>query len=162
MARALGSALCWFQAPNGAVHDVAVAELLGHERTFELDYVPSRPAIWPDLEQALDTIPIDDPVFLLALHGIEGEDGTVQRLLEARKLPFTGSGSAASAAGFDKVKAKEIVSGKLRLAESRTARGRGDLRQHVDHPLTRHEKIVLKPVARVSKRRPLFRGPYRG
>ena len=160
MAGTLGAALCWFQAPNGAVHDVAVAELLGHERPFELDYVPSRPAIWPDLEQALDTIPVDDPVFLLALHGGEGEDGTVQRLLEARKLPFTGSGSAASAAGFDKVKAKEIVSGKLRLAESRTARGGGDLREVVDDLLTRHEKIVLKPVAGGSSRGLFFLDRY--
>src|SRR5258706_16088671 len=116
IARTLGTPLCWFWAPNGAVHDVGVAELLAHERPFELDYVPSRPAIWPDLEQAFDTLPVEDPVFLLALHGGEGEDGTVQRLLEARKLPFTGSGSAASAAGVDKVKAKEIGSGKLRLA----------------------------------------------
>jgi D-alanine-D-alanine ligase len=150
MARTLGAVLCWFEAPNGAVHDVAVAELLGHERPFERDYVPSRPAIWPDLAQALDTVPVDDPVFLLALHGGEGEDGTVQRLLEARKLPFTGSGSAASAAAFDKVKAKEIVRGKVRLAESRTAHG--DLGPVVDDMLTRHAKLVLKPVSGGSSR----------
>jgi D-alanine-D-alanine ligase len=152
MARTIGAALCWFEAPNGAVHDVAAAELLGHERPFELDYVPSRPAIWPDLEQALDTVPVDDPVFLLALHGGEGEDGTVQRLLEARKLPFTGSGSAASAAAFDKVRAKEMVNGKVRLAESRMARGGDELGAVVDDMLTRHEKLVLKPVAGGSSR----------
>src|SRR5206468_1684210 len=101
-------------------------------------------------EQALDTVPVDDPVFLLALHGGEGEDGTVQRLLEARKLPFTGSGSAASAAAFDKVRAKKIVSGKVRLAESRTAHG--DLGPVVDDMLSRHEKLVLKPVAGGSSR----------
>src|SRR5258708_23971182 len=66
--------LCWFWGPTGVVHDVAVSELLAHERPFELDYVPSRPAIWPDLEQAFDTVPVEDPVFLLALHGGEGED----------------------------------------------------------------------------------------
>ncbi len=101
VARALGAPLCWFWAPNGAVHDVAVAELLGHARPFELDYVPSRPAIWPDLEQALDTVPVDDPAFLLALHGGEGEDGTVQRLLEARRLPFVIVPQQLRVAGID-------------------------------------------------------------
>src|ERR1700688_2592991 len=100
------SPLCWFWAPNGAIHDVGIPELLAHARPFEIDYTPSRPAIWPDLEQALDTLPVDDPVFLLALHGGEGEDGTVQRMLESRGLPFTGSGSSASALAFDKERAK--------------------------------------------------------
>jgi len=91
--RALGSPLCWFWAPNGPVHDVAVNDLLGHQRPFEIDFQPARPALWPDLEQALDTLPIDDPVFLLALHGAAGEDGTVQQMMERRSIPFTGSGS---------------------------------------------------------------------
>src|SRR5260221_5004161 len=103
--RALGSPLplCWFLAPSGVVHDVGIPELLAHGRPFELDYVPSRPAIWPDLEQAFDTVPVEDPVFLLALHGGDGEDGTVQWLLEARGLPFTGSRWAATAPGVGKV-----------------------------------------------------------
>lgn len=150
VARTLGTPLCWFWAPNGAVHDVSVAELLGHERPFELDYVPSRPAIWPDLDQALDTLPVEDPVFLLALHGGEGEDGTVQRLLEARRLRFTGAGSAASATAFDKTKAKAAVHERVRVAESREARG--DLREVVDDLLSRHAKVVLKPVAGGSSR----------
>ena len=58
---------------------------------FLNDFEPSRPAIWPDLEMALDTLPVDDPVFLLALHGGEGEDGTVQRMMEARGIPFSAS-----------------------------------------------------------------------
>jgi len=35
-------------------------------------------------------------VIFLALHGTYGEDGTVQRHLEALGLPFTGSDSEAS------------------------------------------------------------------
>ena len=92
--------LAWFWAPNGAVYDVNREELLSHPNPFTNDFNPSRPAIWPDLEMALDTLPVDDPVFLLALHGGEGEDGTVQRMMERRGIPFTGSGSAASAAGI--------------------------------------------------------------
>ena len=144
--------LAWFQAPDGAVHDVAVREVLAHERPFVADFVPSRPAIFPDLEQALDTLPVDDPVFLLAFHGTGGEDGTVQRLLEARGLPFTGSGSVASAAAFDKERAKELVKSVVRVAESRVARDAADVREVIDDMLARHERIVLKPLAAGSSR----------
>jgi D-alanine-D-alanine ligase len=98
--RALGAPLAWFWAPNGAVYDVNREELLAHPNPFTNDFQPSRPAIWPDLEMALDTLPVDDPVFLLALHGGEGEDGTVQRMMEARGIPFAGSGSAEAGVDF--------------------------------------------------------------
>jgi len=75
--------LAWFWAPNGAVYDVNREELLAHPQPFTNDYRPSRPAIWPDLEMALDTLPVDDPVFLLAL-----QDGTVQRMMEERGICF--------------------------------------------------------------------------
>ena len=42
------------------------------------------------------------PVVAIALHGPFGEDGTVQALLEAAGLAYTGSGVAASAIGMDK------------------------------------------------------------
>ena len=44
----------------------------------------------------------------LALHGTFGEDGTVQRLLEAEGILYTGSGVATSEAAFDKVKAQRL------------------------------------------------------
>lgn len=150
--RTLGSPLAWFWAPNGAVHDVAPRELLAHQRAFEVDFEPTRPAIWPDLEQALDTMPVDDPVFLLALHGGEGEDGTVQGMLEKRGIPFTGSGAEASAAAFDKARAKELVAGKVRIAESRVARTAAEAREAADDLLARHERVVLKPLAAGSSR----------
>ncbi len=156
--RTLGPALAWFWAPNGAVHDVAPADVLGHQRPFELDFSPARPAIFPDLEQALDTVPVDDPVFLLALHGGEGEDGTVQRLLEARGLPFTGSGSEASAAAFDKDRAKDLVRGRVRSAESRVARYAEEIHPVIDDMLSWHERIVVKPLAAGSSRGLFFLG----
>lgn len=45
----------------------------------------------------------------LALHGRFGEDGTVQALLEAAGIPYTGSGVAASALAMDKDRAKAAV-----------------------------------------------------
>jgi D-alanine-D-alanine ligase len=153
-----GNALAWFQAADGAVHDVGVREVLAHRQPFVRDFVPSRPAIFPDLEQALDTLPVDDPVFLIAFHGTGGEDGTLQRLLEARGLPFTGSGAAASAAAFDKDRAKELVRGSVRMAESRVARHASEIRGVIADMLSRHERIVLKPLAAGSSRGLFFLG----
>ncbi|MEA2490097.1 MAG: D-alanine-D-alanine ligase, partial [Acidobacteriota bacterium] len=150
--RALPGSLAWFWAPAGAVHDVAVDEVLAHQRPFELDFVPSRPALWPDLEQALDTLPVEDPLFLLALHGGTGEDGTVQGMLERRGIPFTGSGAEASAAAFDKGRAKDMVRERVRIAESRVARNADEVREVVADLLGRHERIVLKPLAAGSSR----------
>lgn len=150
--RTMGDVLAWFWAPNGAVHDVALPDLLAHQRPFEIDFEPARPAAWPALEQALDTLPVDDPVFLLALHGGEGEDGTVQRMMEQRGIAFTGSGSEASAMAFDKGRAKEAVKSNVHTAESHVARDAAEVAELARQMLTRHEKIVLKPLAGGSSR----------
>jgi D-alanine-D-alanine ligase len=152
--RTLGNPLCWFWAPQEAIHDVSVDQLLSHEHPFEADFDPKRPAIWPDLEQALDTLPVEDPVFFLALHGGTGEDGTVQQLMEARGIAFTGSGSRASADAFDKERAKELVKDRVRVPESRTV-GVFDpetIRTTVEAMLELHSRIVLKPLAAGSSR----------
>ena len=51
------------------------------------------------------------PVVFVALHGPFGEDGTVQALLEAAGLAYTGAGVLASALGMDKVAQKRIWRG---------------------------------------------------
>jgi D-alanine-D-alanine ligase len=51
------------------------------------------------------------PVVVIALHGPFGEDGTVQALLEAAGLAYTGSGVAASAIGMDKAIFKRLCAG---------------------------------------------------
>ena len=51
------------------------------------------------------------PVVFVALHGPFGEDGTVQALLEAADLAYTGSGVAASALGMDKTLFKRLARG---------------------------------------------------
>jgi len=42
------------------------------------------------------------------LHGGEGEDGTIQGLLEFLNIPYTGSGVLASALAMDKIRSKDI------------------------------------------------------
>jgi D-alanine-D-alanine ligase len=51
------------------------------------------------------------PVVFIGLHGPFGEDGTVQALLEAAGLAYTGAGVLASALGMDKVAQKRIWRG---------------------------------------------------
>jgi D-alanine-D-alanine ligase len=51
------------------------------------------------------------PLVFIALHGPFGEDGTVQALLEAAGLAYTGAGVEASALGMDKVAQKRIWRG---------------------------------------------------
>jgi D-alanine--D-alanine ligase len=44
-----------------------------------------------------------------AMHGEFGEDGTVQRILDALNVPYTGTGARASSVAFDKHRTKEAV-----------------------------------------------------
>ncbi len=56
--------------------------------------------------------PIEDnkiDVVFIALHGRFGEDGTVQKILEEMKMPYTGSGPKASKTALDKVLTKSIL-----------------------------------------------------
>lgn len=50
-----------------------------------------------------------DLVFI-ALHGVPGEDGTIQGLLDILKIPYVGSGVLASAVGMDKIRSKMMFS----------------------------------------------------
>lgn len=58
-------------------------------------------------EQAVSRVKID--VIFPALHGMYGEDGTIQGLFEMAKIPYVGCGILASAASMDKFYTKLIV-----------------------------------------------------
>jgi D-alanine-D-alanine ligase len=72
---------------------------LGHE-VIAIDVGPEM------LAQVIDAEP--DAAFI-ALHGGDGEDGTVQGLLEAIGIPYTGSGPAACMRCTDKALAKYLM-----------------------------------------------------
>jgi D-alanine-D-alanine ligase len=72
---------------------------LGHE-VLAIDVGPQL------VEQLLEQAP---DVAFVALHGRHGEDGTVQGLLEAIGLPYTGSGPAACMRSTDKLLAKHLM-----------------------------------------------------
>ncbi|MFA4981222.1 MAG: D-alanine--D-alanine ligase [Candidatus Omnitrophota bacterium] len=51
-------------------------------------------------------------IAFIALHGRFGEDGTVQKILGAAGIPYTGSGAEASGFALDKIVSKEIFNRK--------------------------------------------------
>ncbi|HEU4392113.1 MAG TPA: D-alanine--D-alanine ligase [Solirubrobacterales bacterium] len=74
-------------------------ERLGHE-VVGLD-------VGGDLVRRLTAGPPD--VAFVAMHGVGGEDGTAQELLEVLGIPFTGPGAAACARCMDKSLAKHAI-----------------------------------------------------
>jgi D-alanine-D-alanine ligase len=64
--------------------------------------------VGPDLIQRLRDAAPD--VAFIAMHGRDGEDGTVQELLEILDIPYTGSGVLACVRATDKVLAKHLMS----------------------------------------------------
>lgn len=62
--------------------------------------------IGPENLGVLDDGTID--VFFLALHGAFGEDGGLQKILDARGLVYTGTGARGSELAFDKMASKKV------------------------------------------------------
>ncbi len=89
----------------------------------------------------------------VALHGRDGEDGTIQELLEALGIPYTGSGVAACIRCWDKVLAKHLLRdagiptadfhafGETAFRELGAAQALPAIEQHLGFPL------VIKPAA---------------
>src|SRR6201988_397278 len=95
-------------------------------------------------------------VAFVALHGRDGEDGTVQELLEVLGIPYTGSGVSACIRAADKVLAKHAMRdhgiptpdfyafNELAFKELGAAQALPDIEQRLDFP------IVVKPAGQGS------------
>src|ERR1700738_3720226 len=53
------------------------------------------------------TLPGEIDLAFLTIHGTFGEDGRLQRILEARGIAYTGEGVEGSETAFDKIRSKE-------------------------------------------------------
>ncbi|MCP4365282.1 MAG: D-alanine--D-alanine ligase [Planctomycetes bacterium] len=105
---------------RGGAEVMRVAVLMGGISSEREVSLSSGRAVAKALEEAgYDVMPIvvndeeireldaaDVDVAFIALHGRFGEDGGVQRLLEARGIPYTGSGVRASRMAMDKAETK--------------------------------------------------------
>ncbi len=91
----------------------------------------------------VDTVHVD--VVFPVLHGMNGEDGTLQGLLELAQIPYVGCGVLASACSMDKFYTKIIVDAiGIRQAEFVGVR-RGELTD-MDEVVSRVEKELDYPV----------------
>ncbi|MEM6817338.1 MAG: D-alanine--D-alanine ligase [Pseudomonadota bacterium] len=127
-----------------------VAVLLGGksgEREVSLD---SGRAVAKALQQAgLDVVPFDPAERALhelqaegvtrvwnALHGGDGEDGTIQGALAILGIPVTGSGVMASALAMDKVRSKAVMAAHgVRVVGGRVLRRGAALPVDLDYPV---------------------------
>lgn len=86
----------------GCWHGAAVAQsVLASGRPLDAEESGDRPRLWQFPAEAAD---ID--VWFPILHGPNGEDGTVQGLLQLMQVPCVGSGVLGSAVGMDKLAMK--------------------------------------------------------
>lgn len=116
----------------------AAARALGHD-VLEID--PQHDGAW------IAQLQKDRPdVVLNGLHGVWGEDGRVQGVLDWLQLPYTHSGVLASALAMDKAKAKAALAGSgVPLAAGLVLDRREAARAHPMEP-----PYVVKPNAQGS------------
>ncbi|PWU67541.1 D-alanine--D-alanine ligase [Gracilibacillus dipsosauri] len=95
----------WNKGPvlEGKVDDVHALAFQGEKNTVSPLAISERAVKGKELDSAQ----VNEVVFPL-LHGPNGEDGTVQGLLEILGLPYVGNGVLASSAGMDKIAMKAI------------------------------------------------------
>lgn len=84
---------------------VETIEQLQFDNTFNQE-LPNNISSFLPSQQETDENALD--VIFPLLHGPNGEDGTVQGLLEVLNLPYIGNGVLASSAGMDKVIMKQL------------------------------------------------------
>jgi len=88
---------------------------------------------------SLDPLPRDVDAVFIALHGGYGENGGVQRDLEALGLPYTGPNSAASKIAMDKIATKRVLEAAGVPTAPYAVLERGDDRLPLELP------VVVKP-----------------
>jgi len=137
LSAALPEADLWFWNLGDTVHAVSPQALSAHGKPFEDPFQPATPGI--PLSQALDQARAERRLLVLGVHGGQAENGELQVMCEARGVPFTGSGSAASHLAFDKIAAKRFaamagvtITENVRLEDAETA-------------LDRYGRLIAKP-----------------
>ncbi|WP_417911071.1 D-alanine--D-alanine ligase family protein [Candidatus Electronema sp. PJ] len=123
---------------------VGVEQALNKEKYEVVRYDPAT-----DLAQLVADAKQIDVAFIL-LHGIHGEDGTVQGLLELLGIPYQGSGVLGSALAMDKHLAKTMY----RLHGLPVAAWEMATKEHISEPAPLLAKLklplVVKPVRQGS------------
>ena len=136
-----------FQDKTEKIFRIPKSELFAHQDVFRSEFVPKSTTVAESLPVAMDLF--RNKTVFLGWHGAHGENGEIQKLLEAEKILFTGSGSSASKAAFEKNLAKAIILNagikvpdelKFKTSEIKT------LKPRFEKFLKQHGKVVFKPI----------------
>ncbi len=149
VATVLPEAELLFWAKTGSIHRVSADELRAHARPFTDELVTAQPAQAASIDELLQTWDVRRAI-VLGLHGVDGESGELQRKLEARRIPYTGSGADASRTAYDKAAAKQAVAargGAVAEARMSTAGELGEHRDWVQGTLASGRDVFAKPRA---------------
>src|SRR5699024_2223288 len=98
----------WIQGQRltGGVEDAESLKFSSHSQ--KLPPAVSPHSQWMVTKDGLTEGAATPDVIFPLLHGPNGEDGTVQGLLELLNMPYVGSGVMASATAMDKVTMKDV------------------------------------------------------
>ncbi len=150
IATVIPEAALWFWTKEGKVHEVSSSELAEHADAFTKEFSSKTAPKAESLRSGLETL--KGKAIIIALHGTEGEDGTLQKMLEQMKIPFTGTGAAASEKAFNKILTKKIAAENgvntapelvIKDLDPSSIKSLGEF-------FSEHKKIVLKPLANGS------------
>lgn len=124
---------------------------------FEVQNIENKEKVSEETE---DKVVIDNIVEYLkkldvvfpVLHGLYGEDGTIQGLLELLKIPYVGCGVLASSVGMDKVYSK-IVFEKAQIPQAPYCyiRKIGENYVYIDTEFNEHSLELTEIIDKVSK-----------
>jgi D-alanine-D-alanine ligase len=141
------SEIC-FLHPEGFLSSVGKDELLNHKDAFQVEFKAQQKPFCNSLKEASTFL--KDKIVFLALHGTQGEDGTIQSLFESTNTSFTGSNSTSSRLAFEKDRAKKVVS-KVDIAVApEMVLNEEDLKtaeSTIQGFYKKHGKMVVKPIA---------------
>ena len=143
-------AALWFWSQEGKIFEISQTELSEHNNAFVTQFVPKSEAKFSSLNSSLGAM--KEKTIIISLHGPEGEDGTLQELLEESKIKFTGSNSKSSKLAFDKRATKKLAASNGLAVVTDLALNLFDAGEIEDLNafLLQHKKIVLKPLANGS------------
>lgn len=136
-----------FQDKNERIFKIAENELFAHQDVFRSEFIPQSGAVAESLPAAMELF--RNKTIFLGWHGAHGENGEIQKLFEAEKILFTGSGSGASKAAFEKNLAKAIIlNAGIKVPdelEFKTTEIK-NLKPRFEKFLKLHGKVVFKPI----------------
>lgn len=129
-----------------SVLDVLRDDLVGYYHTHDIYidkngnwFLDSMPLELADIGRRVDVV-------WNALHGPYGEDGKVQHILEVHGIPFTGSGSLASAIGMNKVLTNRMLAEHgIQVPRSESVSVE-DIRTRLDHMVQNFYRTLILPV----------------